>query len=198
MVENSAPSQAKPAKSVGWASEILKNLGVNRVIDIGCGRLRNLQTLRRFFSDITIVDTKLQCERIQTLLPKSKRVKLLNTEQFKNNKQKYNAAFLISVLHTIPELVTRKRLLSLAIDKVYKFGYIVIDIPSGVNYYRQQCTSANKYGDGWAMGSGTNRTFYKNYSAKELDVLLTNGNRLEIFKKVWFDKHIVRIMKKKG
>ena len=61
VVENSAPSQGKPAKSVAWASEILENLGVYRVVDIGCGRLRNLGTLRKFFSDITLVDTKLQC-----------------------------------------------------------------------------------------------------------------------------------------
>lgn len=196
VVENSAPSQGKPAKSVAWASEILKNLGVTRLVDIGCGRLRNLATLRRFFSDITLVDTKLQCGRIENLLPKSSRIKLLDNEQFKNSRQKFNAAFLISILHVIPDLASRNALLSLAINKTYKSGYIVIDVPSGERYYRQKCTPKNKYRDGWLMGNGTTRTFYKNYTATELDAFLTNDNPLELFRKVWFDKHIVRIMKK--
>ena len=165
-----------------------------RVVDIGCGRLRNLGTLRKFFSDITLVDTKLQCRRIENLLPKSSCIELLDNEQFKNSRQKFNAAFLISILHVIPDPQKRNELLSLAINKIYKSGYIVIDVPSGERYYRQKCTPENKYRDGWVMGNGTTRTFYKNYTAKELDTFLTNHNRLELFRKVWFDKHIVRVM----
>lgn len=196
VVENSAPSQVKPAKSVAWASKILKNLGVTRVVDIGCGRLRNLGTLRKFFGHITLVDTKLQCTRIKDLLPKSSSVELLDNEQFTISRKKFNAAFLISILHVIPDIEMRNAVLSLAINKIYKSGYVVIDVPSGVSYYRQKCTYENKHQDGWVMGIGSTRTFYKNYTTKELDAFLTSDNRLELFRKVWFDKHIVRIMKK--
>ena len=80
--------------------------------------------------------------------------------------------------------------------KLFPFGYLVIDVPCQENYYRHKCTAENVFNDGWVMGNGTYRTFYKNYSAKELDSLLNKRFSLEQFKKVWFDKHIIRIMKK--
>lgn len=198
VVENSAPSQKKPAKSVSWSAEILRGLGANRVAEIGCGRLRNLKILQSFFSDITLVDTKLQCDRIRSLVPKSTKIRLLNTDRFRSDKKKYHAIFVISVLHIIPEPKARHEIISLAINKVFGGGYIVIDVPCGVNYYRKKCTSENRYRDGWVMGNGPIRTFYKNYSAKELDLFLTNGKPLEVYEKVWFGKHIIRIMKQKS
>ena len=196
MVENSAPSQRKSAKSVTWASKILSDLGVTKVVDIGCGRLRNLDALQAFFTHITLVDTKLQCERIKGLVPKSEQVRLIDSEQFTHNKKKFHAAFLISVLHVIPDKKLRKQLLTMATEKVCKSGYVVIDVPCGEKYYRQKCTPENKYKDGWIMGDGYHRTFYKNYNTRELDELLTSGMSIELCKKVWFDKHIVRIMKR--
>jgi len=195
-VENSAPFQKKTAKSVTWAAEILRDLGVTRVVDIGCGRLRNLKVFQTFFSHITLVDTELQCKRTKDLVPKLEQVRLIDTERFMQYKNKFHAAFLISVLHIIPDKKSRERILSMAIEKVRGPGYIVIDVPYGENYYRQKCTIENKYRDGWIMGDGQNRTFYKNYNARELDELLINRMSLELFKKVWFDKHIVRIMKR--
>lgn len=197
-VENSAPFQKKAAKSVIWAAKILSDIGVTRVVDIGCGRLRNLKVFRTFFSHITLVDTELQCKRIKNLVPNSKQVKLIDTEQFMQCKNKFHAAFLISVLHIISDKKLREQILSMAIEKLREPGYIVIDVPCGENYYRQKCTSENKYKDGWIMGKGQNCTFYKNYSARELDELLVNKMSLELCEKVWFDKHIIRIMKKAG
>ena len=95
-VENSAPFQQKAAKSVTWAAEILSDLGVKKIVDIGCGRLRNLKVLQTFFSDIAIVDTEFQCKRIKNLIPKSKKIRLLDTERFMQYKEKFHAAFLIS------------------------------------------------------------------------------------------------------
>lgn len=197
VVENSAPSQTKGAKSVCWAAEILRGLGAKRVAEIGCGRLRNLKILQASFSDITLVDTELQCERVRNLMPKSQKIRLLDTERFLRDKKEYDAIFIISVLHVIPEVKARREILSLAINKVHARGYIVVDVPCGENYYRKKCTSENQYRDGWVMGNGPFRTFYKNYSAKELDAFLTNGKPLKVYKKVWFEKHIIRIMKKK-
>lgn len=196
VVENSAPSQKRAAKSVSWAAPVLRELGVTCVVDVGCGRLRNLDVFQRSFSDITLVDTKLQFKRIKDLVPKSQKIRLLDAERFRDDKRRYHAAFIISVLHILPDRKTRKRVISLAIRKLCRFGYIVVDVPTGENYYRHKCKAENKYRDGWLMGEGKYKTFYKKYSARELDKLLTDGMHLELYKKVWFDKHIVRIMKK--
>ena len=83
---------------------------VKKVVEIGCDRLRNLKILQEFFTEITLVDTKLQCERINDLVPKGNNIQLLNTEEFNKDNQEFEAAFIISVLHIIPE--TKKRAIS--------------------------------------------------------------------------------------
>ena len=195
-VENSAPSQSKPAKSVSWATDILRNNGVNEVVDLGCGRLRNLKVLKEGFKSITLVDTLLQCQRIRDEVKKNKKVKLLSNIEFVKENKKYDAIFMISILHTIPIIKERKNLISLAISKLKLNGYLIIDVPTGVTYYRNRCTGENKYKDGYLMGNGNIKTFYKQYFAAELDKLLTESNQLKLFKKIYFDKHLTRIMVK--
>src|SRR5208282_4590848 len=71
---------------------------------LGCGRLRNLSIFRRFFSEIALVDTKLQCNRIADQVPRASAIRLLPIEEFAREKRKYDAVFIISVLHIIPRL----------------------------------------------------------------------------------------------
>lgn len=195
-VENSAPSQSKPAKSVIWSSPILSSLGVSNIVDVGCGRLRNLCIYRQFFTGITLMDTVIQCERIKDFIPKSKKIKLINNKRFSAESGQYDAAFIISVFHIMPDPKSRTRLLKTVINKVVQEGYIIVDVPCGEHYYRRNCRPENRFNDGWAMGKGIDRTFYKNYSAVELDSLLLNRGDLKLFKKIWYEKHLIRIMQK--
>ncbi|MDJ0901038.1 MAG: class I SAM-dependent methyltransferase [Xenococcus sp. MO_188.B8] len=193
-VENSAPSQSKPAKSVLWASEVLQELGITNIADLGCGRLRNLIVFQNYFSEITLIDTDLQCNRVQYLIPEAENVKLITSSIFQEEEKLYEAIFLISVLHILPEPKMRNNLLNLAISKLAKPGFLVVDVPTGVSYYRKKCTNDRKCSDGYVMGNGRYRTFYKNFYAKELDTLLSINGHLKLYKKVYFDKHLVRIM----
>jgi hypothetical protein len=192
-VENSAPSQNQPAKSVRWSSPLLHSQGVTTIADIGCGRLRNLRLLSKYFREITLIDTQIQCERISHLVPRRKGIRLLTIEEFKRDRHSYDAVFVISVLHIIPKPRLRRELLSLASSKLHNPGALVIDVPSGEHYYRQHCTSENRYRDGWTMGNGSVRTFYKNFHSKELDLLVASctGLTLETVKSE--DKHLIRI-----
>lgn len=195
-VENSAPSQGKPAKSVEWASQILKTEKVKSVVDLGCGRLRNLPVLQKYFKKIALVDTKFQCDRIAGLAAQYPTSQLMAIDNFTVDEKTYDAIFLISVLHVIDKLSVRKELLSIAKHKLREFGFLVVDVPTGIQYYRVHCTPDNKHGDGWVMGSGNVKTFYRSYSARELDKLVVSTTSFELYKKIWYDKHIIRIWQK--
>ena len=192
-VENSAPSQHRSARSVHWAAPILHGLGARSAVDLGCGRLRNLPILTRYFDEIVLVDTELQCQRIAGSVPSSRRFRLLTVAAFKSDTRVYDTVFLISVLHIIPGKKTRIRLLELATSKLHNPGYLVIDVPVGERYYRQQCSESNRYKDGWVMGVGPLYTFYKNYSSKELDDFIQSCTGFELHSKISIDKHLARI-----
>lgn len=195
-IENSAPSQGKPAKSVLLSSAILKKLNVRSVVDLGCGRLRNFNVLRRYFPEITPVDTDLQCQRIRDLLQPHQRILLLSISEFEKNEKKYDAIFLISVLHVIDKPKQREKLLSIASSKLHNSGFLIVDVPTGERYYRQHCTNENKHGDGWVMGTGPVRTFYKNFYAEEFDDLIAACTEFRLYLKLSLDKHIIRIWRK--
>jgi len=195
-VENSAPSQRQPAKSVVWACPILKKSGVKKVADLGCGRLRNLPVMMRHFDSITLVDTETQCRKIAGLVPTSKRVKVHPIDSFIGTRNKYDAIFMISVLHIIDKPDVRKNLIYSSSVHLKKGGFFVVDVPSGESYYRSKCTDENRFGDGWVMGEGRTRTFYKNFYASELDELVCSNGAFELFQKVWFYKHLIRIYTK--
>jgi hypothetical protein len=176
-----------------WASKILKARGVATAADLGCGRFRNLKILQSHFREVTCVDTALQCCRISGSFPKRKGLRLLTVEQFETARRKYDAIFLISVLHIIPRSSIRKSLIRLAGRKLRKGGFLIVDIPSGEAYYRQRCTNENKYRDGWVMGRGGVRTFYKNFSKRAADRSVTSAGRFRLFVKGSFSRHIVAI-----
>lgn len=192
-VENSAPSQSQPAKSVSWAASLLGDLKVHSVADIGCGRLRNLPVLIRNFSKIMLIDTELQCNRIKSDVPHSKEVLLQSTDQFEKSSERFDAAFLISVLHIMPSRQRRFRLLETAFRKIKLGGFLVVDVPTGENYYLRRCGRHNAFRDGYLMGKSGTRTFYKLFSAKELDALVGGSANFHLIEVGSVDKHLCRI-----
>jgi SAM-dependent methyltransferase len=195
-VENSAPSQIIPAKSVKLSTEIIKPHGIKSVVDFGCGRLRNIPILTKEYKNITVVDTKKQCEKIIVNPLFNRNLKLLTDIEFYNLKVQFDAVYLILVLHIIPDIKTRMAILKSINDRLNKGGFLIIDVPTGEKYYRNKCNSNNRYLDGWLMKNGNTNTFYKQYSTSELDNFIANCTKLDIFTKISIDKHIVRIFKK--
>ena len=120
-------------------------------------------------------------------------IRLLSINELESEKRKFDAIFLISVLHVVDKPSTRKKLLWLAREKLSTPGFLIVDVPAGERYYRQNCTMQNRHGDGWVMGSGSIRTFYKTFGANEIDRLIESCTRLTLFKSTYIDKHIVRI-----
>jgi hypothetical protein len=155
--------------------------------------LRHFEILNEHFPHVTLVETELQCSRIRSAVPKRKGIRLLSTEAFASDARKYDAIFLISVLHIIPMPSTRREIIQLARSKLKKGGYLITDIPTGEAYYRHRCTKQNEYSDGWVMGTGNVKTFYKNFSARAADRLIASVDSFTLSSKVSVDHHIVRI-----
>jgi hypothetical protein len=194
-VENSAPSQNIPAKSVIIASEIIYKLGVRSIVDFGCGRLRNIPSLEKHFNKIILVDTKVQCDKIKNNSLFKSHYELYSTEEFANLNNTYDAIFLILVLHIVPEISVRKEILNIIPSKLSANGFLIVDVPTGEKYYRQKCNEKNRYNDGWIMGTGNIKTFYKQYSAIELDNFIIENSKLKLSQKINVDKHLIRIFK---
>jgi 2-polyprenyl-3-methyl-5-hydroxy-6-metoxy-1,4-benzoquinol methylase len=176
----------------------LAGLGAREAVDLGCGRLRNLPVLEEHFTSVTLVDTEIQCQRVRALLPSRQGIKLVSVDEFRAGNARYDAVFLIAVLHTVDRPSVRKELLRVAAFKLRPRGFLVLDVPAGEHYYRVRCSKANQHGDGWAMGSGPIRTFYKSFNAKALDRLVERTESFELYERKPIGKHIVRIWRKLG
>lgn len=155
-----------------------------------------MPTLMEYFEDITLIETGIQYERIRETVPKHDGLCLLTFEEFRGCDALYDAIFLISVLHIIPRPTDRREILKTINEKVKEGGYIVIDVPNSETYYQRRCNEENRFQDGWVMGSGRYRTFYKNFSAKELDGLLWDVLKAERIAANRQEKHVTRLLKK--
>lgn len=198
-IENSAPSQKRPAKAVRWSAPILQAEGVQNVADVGCGRFRNLGVLIKHFPKITLVDTPYQCERIRPLLEHKKHgITLIDNVQFEASDKKFDGIFCISVIHTIPKIEERDNIVMNIYRKLKIGGFFVLDVPVHETYYARKCTKENEYEDGWYMGTGPYYTFYKDYTAKELDEFVSENRSFEMFGKNNQIKHVTRIFRKRS
>ncbi len=196
VVENSAPSQARPAESVVWGSRVLRKEGAKKVVELGCGRLRNLPPLLNAFSNVSLVDTKLQCDRVRDLLPKSGKCTLMTVEEFTKSKGQFDAAFVISVLHTMPNSYERRGLLRLAYERLKRGGCLLVDVPQGETYYARRCGRHNAYKDGWLMSRGSTFTFYKNFKLDELLDLVESSGNWDVYDRLTKTKHLIRLFRK--
>jgi SAM-dependent methyltransferase len=195
-VENSAPSQTRSAKSVRWAAPLLEEKGVSSVCDYGCGRLRNLSIYRQHFDEITLVDTELQCSRIRPDAPDDEDITLSDSESFESTGTKFDAVFLVCVLHVIPHREERVRLLEEAQSHIEEGGFLLIDVPQGESYYLEKDKPENRYRDGILLSSGRYNTFYKNYHSEELDSLIKESTDIKFKFKKGISSHLVRVWEK--
>jgi len=193
---NSAPSQGQSAYSVRWALPILAENNVARVADYGCGRFRNLKILQNEFDEVDLIELPAQVKRIKELLPSSNSLKLFSSDEFLNSSKKYDAIFLISVLHTMPSIIMRRHILRRCGEKLKKGGFLIIDVPQSETYYLRRQREFRPYKDGWLMKRGNSYTFYKNYYSEELDDMTEKCASCKIYKKVRYCKHLIRIWQK--
>jgi hypothetical protein len=192
-VESSAPSQKRAAFSVRWAAHILAKEGAKNIVDIGSGKLRNLRIQERNFDEIALVETRKGCEFLRTSVVGKNHLRLLSSEDFLADDAKYDAAFFICVLHIIPSPRLRQKLIRGTAKKIRAGGFIVVDVPQGETYYTRRAEQLPRYRDGYLLRRGDHYTFYKNFHSEELDSMFTKMPGIQLFQKVRYCKHLIRI-----
>lgn len=194
-VESSAPSQKRSAFSVRWAAQLLAKEGATKIADVGSGRLRNLRIQERSFDEITLVETRKGCDSLHSSVVGKNHLRLLSSEDFLADDAKYDAAFFISVLHIIPDSKLRQKLIRGTAKKIRPGGFLVVDVPQGETYYTRRAQQLPRYRDGYLLRRGDHYTFYKNFHSEELDSMFTRMPGIQLFKKVHYCKHLIRIWK---
>jgi len=145
--------------------------------DQGCGRLRHLPIIRRFFDNIYLVDTQFQLGRrqilfgthdisipeyISTIKTGKKRVTVMSNQEFALSRLHLDVIFNICVFDVnIPK--TRKDLISAAHRNLKRNGVFILIIPRNDQSILVRCTAENKYSDGHVFRHHGIYTFYRNY-----------------------------------
>ncbi len=194
-IENSVPSQTRPAYAVRWAGRLLADHGAKKVAEYGCGRFRNFQVLNKHFEQIDLVETTKQFKRFLTIAPRGNHVRFLDEAQFVQLDETYDEIFMISILHTIPSKRKRSEILKVCRTKLKSEGHLVVDVPQSETYYNRRKGQAVEHNDGWLMRWGTTYTFYKSFYAAELDQFVIRRG-FKKFHSVYRSKHIIRIYQK--
>ena len=170
-VENSAPSQRIPAKSLEFLKQHLDGSKAKSVVDYGFGRLRNVETLLQLTNDLTIVDIPEQVLRMKEEIPPGLRRKVYTPNDFFSLKKRYEVIVCIAVLHIIPIPSLRKNILEQLNLKLNPRGVLMLDVPIHESYYSDE-SKFERHNDGILLGTGKTRTFRKNFDSEELDDLV--------------------------
>lgn len=163
----------KPSRATEAVISILRENGVSRVAEIGCGLLANTPHILKAFPYVILTDLKEQYERIKEhLLEFRKKYDsfkgFIEERSFARKSLKVDAAILINILHILPTRDERIGLLKAAWQNLRKGGIIFIDVPHNETFYRNLVKTAIPYNDGYAMRRNNYYTFYKNMSFDEL------------------------------
>lgn len=153
-----------------------------RVADQGCGKLRHLKILLRYFNIIYLVDTKLQLHRIQRLagelntIPEyisnlnilGTHISIIDNENFINSM--FNLDIIFNLCNFDVNLTkARNEMLKSAYKNLNNLRYFVLVIPRNDYSITKRCNNANKYQDGYIFKNRDAYTFYRNY--KDLNAL---------------------------
>jgi len=170
----SAPNQIRAFPGINELCKHWQKKGYQEVIDVGCGWLRNSLVLVDHF-ELWICDfpEQLRNPRVSTRLAKLAANPnfrgVVQPESLEKGRLEADAAVLAFVLHTLPEERLRAQLIRNTANNLRPPHEIFVAVPNGEYYYRQRMGDQNRFSDGFLFGMGKDRTFYREYSASQID-----------------------------
>ena len=142
-----------------------------------------------------LVETETRCKTLQAGVAGKNHIRLQSTKTYQKDNSIYDAIFFISVLHIIPDPRYRQNLVKLAAAKIRPGGFIVVDVPQSETYYIRRLDKLPRYKDGYLLRWGGHYTFYKNFYCAELDAMFMKIPGIQLFRKIHYCKHLIRIWK---
>lgn len=169
--ENTAKPTSQPNKALlKW---ICKQEVVNRVLDFGCGKLRYAGALAKRCHNLTLVDSEIQLNRKQKIANQFTTVReyakkrwknciLLNAEEFRECKNKYDLILCANVLSAIPSSRSRSDVLNLILKSLKKNGKCLFVTQFKNSYFSKMLHSkrAKAHLDGWILKTKRGNYYY--------------------------------------
>jgi methyltransferase family protein len=160
------------------------SLSVPRLaLEYGCGLLRNLRELRRHFSSVCVVDTETQLTRVHDFSGKRSTVQeyvqrfyrdgcvtVMNDYQFKASRLRPDVIFSINVMDVVPA-ETRLTMLDNVKKHLPSTGQFASLVPRNDSRTLNLCRGAQTYRDGHLFPNHGAFTYYRNWSADDLQRL---------------------------
>lgn len=187
------------------------NLSKLKVADQGCGKLRHLKPLLRYFNSIYLIDTVFQLNRLQRLFGKNQtsindyigslktnneELKVISNIDFNSSRYNLDIVFNICVFDVeLPS--TRVSMAKAALRNLKRNGLYVIIAPRNDQSILVRCKSENRYSDGHIFQHHGVTTFFKNFrDTKRLVYSLTRFG-YEVVKDLSIYRHVCLIFKKR-
>jgi hypothetical protein len=153
--------------------------------------------LLKHHRSVYAIDMEAQRRRIQNRIEECSKhpsfAGFRSVDEFRLSKLRLGGAYVVNVLHTLPEVDQRIDLLVVTARNLRSNGFILIDVPSFADYYKGRMSRANAYGDGYLFRQGPDAfTFYRFSRAEEVDEWATAAG-LEFDSRIVDNHHRVRI-----
>jgi hypothetical protein len=181
------PSSSKPNPFVEQAVQhIIKESLIKKVphlinvVDQGCGKLRHLPVLAKYFRNIILVDTKDQLNRKQKIFEhddttiaeyihatKQGSVQIMPADHFARTRLALDLIFNICALDVeVPK--SRKEMFRAAVQNLKTGGLFVVIVPRNDQTILVRCTPENEHQDGHIFHHHGIVTFYRNFRSQSV------------------------------
>ena len=183
--ENAARSMAQPSGVlIRW---IASQQTANHALDYGCGKLRYSGALAQRCKNLTLVDSKVQLNRVQKLGDETTTVyeyaashwphaRVLAVEEFEQDSQLYDLVLCANVLSAIPNVEIRSHVLSLLAEALKPGGTCLFVAQYRNSYFKEVAASprAIPHLDGWLVTTPGRNAYFGILSKDKLESLASS------------------------
>jgi 2-polyprenyl-3-methyl-5-hydroxy-6-metoxy-1,4-benzoquinol methylase len=188
-VEIRSENAAKPrAQRSRYLESQLRSVGpYASALDYGCGKLRYFPTLRAICRNLTIVDSSVQLNRIQTIggrlttireyVTRWPSVTALDVDEFARDTSMFDFALCSNVLSAIPSYKTRLLVVAKLAKRLHPGGHALFVVQYTNSHFTalRSNPQACKYLDGYLVSSRRGNSFYGIITPAKLSRLLVKG-----------------------
>lgn len=152
-----------------------------KILDYGCGKLRNSRYLIDLGFNVSIIDTRKQLENQMDLIQE---LEIDNYYDINNipTEEKFDVILSSFVLNVVPDKKERDKILHNIYMLLKEDGVAYVEVRD--DKFLKNLKTIIKYNDGVLTGSGKSKTFQKPYTLNELKDYVTNqGFKIREIKK---------------